>query len=648
MALLAPLAVLLLLGAACLLALAARRSGWPPLAAHGPGPSGRLAILLAVVALPVAALAFFTSTSGFTWDDLKNFRQAQVEALTLDHLLDPTSGHFAPGHRLGDSLLQDAFPMSWTAAQVLLLGGFAVSLLLFHRILVEVVRPGLAPLLLTLLYGISLTHVGVLQWWASGLDRMPATVATFVSILAYLRFHRTGSRPLLAVSVGALAVALLFYVKPVFVPLYLVLIRVFLLDPEQPVGERIRAVLGEWRVWLLYAAPVAAFSVVYVATYPTGLNEPGSVPAFFGYLFNLWFRVFVPNLFGVFVPKDDPSPLALAGAVAAHAVVVGAVAWSVTRRPAAWRAWAFFAAGFAVNVLIVGLTRIGFFTPRFIAYTLYYNLEATYLFFLALGVALFGRGPAGQRAAGEVRAPAQAAVAAGLAVSLAFAGWGAAQLSSAELWVGRRARAYLDGAAAGLARLERSGRPVALVDGVVPYAVVPYLLVPYNSHSEVMPLLDEGVTFDTTGRDLFRVMHDGTVRAVAFEPVAGGDVLSLLVARALAVSPPSLVFDERGLCVTSGQAETVIGYTPPRPLTGEPWYLSLRYGSKPGPLLALAAEPIGGGEPRRTRLATLPGRPDVTTVYALDAAEAQRVYLVLEPGSEICIKALEVGRLVAR
>ena len=647
MALLAPLALLLLAAATLLLAVAVRRSAWRSFLVGDLRPGERLAILAGVVAVPVAGLAFFTSTSGFTWDDLKNFRQAQVEALSLDHLLSPTSGHFAPGHRLGDSVIQDLFPMNFGAAQVILLAGFAVSLLLFHRILVELVRPGLVPLLLTLLYGISLTHVGVLQWWASGLDRMPATVATFVSVLAYLRFYRTGSRWLLAVSVAALAVGLLFYVKPVFVPLYLVLLRVLVLDPERSVAEGARAVLREWRVWSLYAVPVLLFSVVYVATYPTGQNEAGSVPAFLGYLFNLWFRVFVPNLFGVFVPRKDPSALAIAGAAAAHAALVAAVAWSVVRRRDAWRAWAFFAIGFALNALIVGLTRVGFFTPRKIAYTLYYNLEITYLLVLALAVALVGRRRSGLRPAAEVRPPVQAAGVAGLIVCLAFAGWGASQLGSAELWVGRRSRTYLDRAAAGLARIEGAGQPAALVDGVAPYAVVPYILVPYNSHSELLPLLDERVTFDATGRDLFRVMRDGAVRPVAFRPVGGGDVFGLLSAQALAVSPPSLEFGQRGLCVTAGSKATVIAYTPTQPLTGEPWYLSLRFGSKRGQL-ALAAEPLGGGKPPRTRLVNLQDRPDVTTVFALDAVELQRVYLVLSPGGELCVRTLEVGRLLDR
>jgi hypothetical protein len=322
------------------------------------------------------------------------------------------------------------------------------------------------------------------------------------------------------------------------------------------------------------------------------------------------------------------------------------VAWSVARRREAWRAWAFFADGVMVNALVVGLTRIGAFTPKHIAYTVYYNLEITFLFFITAAVAFFGRREA--RRERKLRAPAQVVAAVGLSSSLAFSWWGAAHLSTAEVWPGRRSRAYLDRAAAGLEQLRRSGQPVALVDGIVPYAVVPYLLVPYNSHSEVLPLLDERVTFDASGRELFRVTYDGTPLPVAFQPATGGEVLSLLAANALAVSPPRLEFGDEGLCVSAGSTETVVGYTPPTPLTGGPWYLSLRYAARRGKLLALAAEPIGGGPPRRTRLVTLPGGREVTTVYFLDATELQRVYLVLSSRAELCLKALAVGRLVSR
>ncbi|HET9443502.1 MAG TPA: hypothetical protein VFO65_09275, partial [Acidimicrobiales bacterium] len=188
-----------------------------------PGPPGagcdgdgrRLeALALGIVVLAsVGVLAWRTSTIGYLWDDLVNFRQAQVEPLGLDHLLAPTSGHFAPGHRLGDWVLENLLSRSMIGARALLLAGFAVGVVLFHRILVDLARRrGAVPLVLTVLYATSVVHAHVIRWWASGLDRVPATIFSFVAILAWLRFVRTGRRWWVALSVAALAFALLFYV----------------------------------------------------------------------------------------------------------------------------------------------------------------------------------------------------------------------------------------------------------------------------------------------------------------------------------------------------------------------------------------------------------------------------------------------------
>ena len=67
------------------------------------------------------------------------------------------------------------------------------------------------------------TRVAVVTGGGTGIGRVAAANewAHPLSILGYLRFHRSGSRRWLAISVAASSVALLFYVKPVFIPLYL-------------------------------------------------------------------------------------------------------------------------------------------------------------------------------------------------------------------------------------------------------------------------------------------------------------------------------------------------------------------------------------------------------------------------------------------
>src|SRR5262249_12974206 len=152
-------------------------------------------------------------------------------------------------------------------SQIIVLVGFGVALLLFHRILAELIRPGWAPIVLTLLFAASVVNVGVTQWWASGMDRIPATIGSFISILGYLRYHKTGSKKWLALSLAALGLSFLFYIKPVFVPLYLVLIRVLLLEPERSLKDTIAGALEEWRTWLLYFAITAVFGFVYVKLY---------------------------------------------------------------------------------------------------------------------------------------------------------------------------------------------------------------------------------------------------------------------------------------------------------------------------------------------------------------------------------------------
>jgi hypothetical protein len=588
------------------------------------------------------------------WDDIKNLRQAQLSDLSLDYLLEPTSGHFAPGHRLGDWMVQRFFDFNFTAAQALMLIGFAACLLLFHRILAELFRPGPGPIVVTLLFGASVVNVGVLQWWASGLDRVPATFFSFLSILAYLRFYRSGRWRWVAVSAASLAVAFLFYVKPAFVPLYLVLIRLLLLEPARPIRETAVKVVREWKVWALYGATVAVLGVVYVQTYPTGLNETPTVSVFFEYLSLSWFWVVVPNLFGLYIPMLSESAIGRVGVVVGQLALGATVAWSIARNRSAWRAWTFFAVGFVANVTIVGMTRIGFFPVRIIAYTLYYNLEITFLFFLALAAAFLPvRGTAARvpRAArAPLSGPARVALGLGVATYLAFSWHGSARLSDADIWVGRRARAYTDNVQRGLDQVRRSGAGVAMVDGAVPRDVVPYLLVPYNSASEVFPLIDSRVGFDAAGRDLYNAATDGRVEPVAFIAEAGGDALPLVRAQTLSVVGGMTQITDTGLCVDSGPLTATIAFTPPSPLVGFDLYLDMVFSVSNESVMSLLVDPIGGNPPGRVnfRVVNIHAGPTRETVFGLDENSLRTLSVVVDAHTVFCLDRLEVGRLVPR
>lgn len=653
-------AFLCLLAAGFLGARVVARDGRPAWPTRAVGPGGeprptRLLALLAVVLVPVASVGYFTSGSGFFWDDLVSFRQVQLEGFSWRYLLKPTSSHFAPGHRLGDWVLQEFFPMNFPVAQALMLVGFAATLVVFHRLLAELFGAGPVPLMLTLAYGASTIQVGTLNWWASGLDRLPATLLTFMSIIAYLRFFRTGARRSLALSVGAMAVALLFFVKPVLVPLYLVLLRVLVLSPGQPLRDTVGAALREWRVWLAYAVPVALYLYIYVSGYET-LQEP-SLGLFARYLSVSWFQVLGPGFLGVYIiPTSISSTLATAAYVAAQVVLVAVVVWSVRRRAAAWRAWVFLAVTLLVNLALVGFTRVGLFSPDIIAYVLFYHLEASYLFFLGLGAAFLPvraaepRKPADgyvrwRRPGNGARPTAVAALAAYLALSL----WSTNVYRNGDTWFGPPARRYMDNAALGLQQAQGGRATVALVDGTVPYPVMPHLAGYFNSHSEMLPLVNDNVSFDATDPELFEVGDDGGVRPVRFVPEAGGDVTRLLAAGSLSVVEAATDDRTASLCLKSGATNAVVSFTPPEPRVGPRSYLAVQFSSQSRQFFGIAAELVGGGlaEPRRFVQVQNVGRV-VKSVFPVDAASLQRLYLVMSPGSDVCLERLELGRLLPR
>ncbi|MEW6155649.1 MAG: hypothetical protein AB1673_16965, partial [Actinomycetota bacterium] len=619
----------------------------------------RARLLLAAVAVPAVSVAYFASSSGFYSDDYINFREAQVNDLTLAHLTAPTSAHFGPGHVLGDWLFFNTFGLSFPWAVALMALGFAATLVALHRLLAELYRPGPGVIVLTLLYGASTVHLGVAQWWSSGLDRLPATFFTFVSLTGYLRFHRSRSWVPLAVSVLSMGAALMFYVKPALIPLYIVLLRVLVLDRGRTVSENVRAALSEWRVWAAYAVPVLAYAVVYLRVYDEGgqIYEP-SVGQLGAYLWTLWFRVVTPSFFGLLLARDDTLSVALSAV--AQVVLVALAVWGARRYRGAGRVYAFFAAGFLANAALIGLTRIGFFSARTTAFILFYNLEATFL--AAMSVAALMRlrhqslraapqpaGPPAQQPAPGRLSPevARALVGAGAVAFVAVSLLGHRHISRPENWVGPHARAYASTTAAALDRLVTRFPTTALVDSVVPDVAVFPRAGPYVSYSEVLPVIDDRVEFDTRDRALMYLGHDGALVPVAFDPALGGDAVTMFAMGALTVDKAIPASTPEGVCVSALSQGAVISYTPPFAISGAPLFVAMRYSSTTRELFGFLTEPAGGGGIHQ-RFAMWAPKPDHATVIDLSAPSAQKLYIVMLPGSQVCLKSLELGHLVPR
>lgn len=617
----------------------------------GPGLLRRprlLGVWLAVL-IPAGWVAHFAGPSGFYFDDFLNFREAQLAGLSLDYLLDPVGGfYFSPGHRLGNWLIESFFPMSFSAAMVLTVAAFAASLLALYLVLAEVAGRSWVPVVLTAIYGLSHVHVSVAVWWTSSLQVFPATTLSLACVWLYLRHQRSRRPTLLVGSVVALMVALMFHSKAVYVPAYLVLIRVLLLHPGQPLRLAIRDAAREWPVWLAYLVPVAAFSALFLSNYAGG--EP-SLGLLREYLSIVWFRVFVPGLFGAPIPRGPLSAPAVAGIVAAQVAFLAAIAWAVVRVPGAWRAVLVFAAAFLGNAVPIGLTRIAPLfgaTTEATAYGMRYNVEATYMLFVAAAFVI-----ARWQRTGWPPPPAlRAASVVFLAVYGVLALVAARQIDSPTA-LGRMSAAYVDNVRNGLQSHGYSDDAGAMVNGVVPYYVMFANLAPANTLSEILATVAPEVTFDVAGRhQLFQVTEDGHVDPVRFVARDGGTAADLVGRWSIATDPPAAPapggLGSDGLCVTAGTVGALVAFTPGAgPASGD-IHLAMTYSSPQRGTAELGALPWGEGAVARfTRIAVEPGGPR-TVVFPLPVESVRHVYLALYEGTAVCLQHLAIGTVGPR
>ncbi len=615
-------------------------------------PVLRLALLLLIVAAQVTAIGWFTTRSYFFFDDYIFLRQGQRSGLSLGFLLEPLNPHFSPGHRLVNWLLDTFFPLNFGVAQGVLLACFAASVLVLHKVLAELFGPGLGPLLLSLLYGTSLIHVGVIQWWNGGLLTLPATVLSLLSILAYIRHHRTGSSRMLVLSLAAMGLALLFYVKAVLVPLYLVLLRVLVLD-QRPVKASLASLSRERATWGLYAAPVGLYLVVFLSGYwqPSELPEPGYLVH---YLQISWTRVFAPSFFGLHIAGDQAPAFAGAAIIAVQLLVVALVAWSLLRSGSAWRAWAFFAVAFVANVVIIGVPRLSDWGAG-IAYTPRYHLEPTYLFPIALGAAFLGP-QLGQRGADvptrhSPRLRMLLVTGLVLLIPVRFgAAWSGGKRISEDS-PGHLASRYMHNVEEGLRQATATGVTPVIVDGTVPDYVVASWAVygpPYhNRYSEVFPLFGHPLTFDRPERPLFSVAGDGTLQEVAFTPATGGGAAHLWGAGALLVEHGAVEHVGGELCVRSNRFPATIELTPPVPLNGADWHLALHYTPDAALPVWLFVDNGEGYRPADDAVLARAGPGKVSTLKSLGGPIVERLRLDVPSGARVCLDRMEVGHLVS-
>ncbi|TMK41430.1 MAG: hypothetical protein E6G56_04245 [Actinobacteria bacterium] len=604
-------------------------SGWPA--------------LLVVVVVQALVDWHFASQSGFVADDFLIFQDGLANGLNFAYLGSEAIRHFSPGHRLSSFLLYRYAKFDFGAALALLLAFHSLGVVFMQRIL-RLWAPGAWwTLPVSLAYGVSILFLPALEWLTAGLLTIPSTALGLAAVHAYLCWRRTRRPVWLAWSVVAFAGALLFFVESLLVPVYLVLLRLLLLEPTSRLRDSARAVIREWRVWAAYAIPVVPYLILYLTRSYTEPWRSASLGADLDFLRTAWFDNVAPGALGLRVSAHD-STLNGVAVVMAQLALVGGVVYSVRRQRWAWRGWLFAALGFLLDTVIL-FPRVRTFGAAIIGNQLRYYVPIVPL--LVLGVVAAFAPPFGVRRA--ARAPGRptpavaAAVGALLVVYLAFT-WASAAAITRDS-PGRSSRLWYQNVRGDVRALRRSGVRPVLLDGPVPTGIL-FLAPPgRNLLSRTLPLFIDGLRFDVLSRQTFAATRSGHLRAVAFRPAAGGRPPQLRAATLTAsgATPPAPL---PGPCLTKSSSWSSVEISLTPPLGGHSWYLLAAYRTDPSARVYVDVD-YGAGYPRPWP-GSLPPHPGggtalLNVAVPPGATTLARLRLDVPPGHTACLDRLLVG-----
>jgi hypothetical protein len=548
---------------------------------------GELLLLGGIVIAQAIFNWHFASQSFFYADDFVAFQDALSGHYSPDFLFAIHGGHLSPGRRAVTLFLQFHATLDYEFALGLLLVAHSISVVLVQRILRLVFGVRWWTFAVAFAYGISIVVQPSLQWFSAGVLILPSTTFSLAAIHAYLCWWRTGRRAWLWWSAVAVTGGLLFYIKALLVPLYLLLIRVFLLEPGQSLRDGVRGAVREWSAWVLYAIPVAAAITTYLVQGYSDSAKGIAWHTIADYFETAWTAGFVPALFGVRVPVYGDATFHAVALDGCQLALIGAVVFSIAKRRSAWRPWALLVFVFLLNAVLV-FPRLGF--GPVIGYTLRYFAESVYFAAIVIPFAFARPRPAGwfPGSPGQPRAAILAPAMAALAVYMAFA-W-ASDAAFTRHWPGRTSRTWVDNVRGDLDALrDRHVDPVllsgAVPPDVLPFWVAPNRLLPANSLAAVLAIFHPGLRFDQVSAETYRVREDGHLEAVRFVGAGGGT----------------------DVCVGQGGRAGSLEYRPPKPLRGRSWYLRATYRTGPAGLPYFEVDPGSGYPGQNNRL--LPAQP---------------------------------------
>lgn len=481
--------------------------------------AGLVTLIAGVCAAGIVAA---THSSYFYADDWLNLAQAREHTMSWEYLQLSYFGHFAPAHRALDWLWSVRFPLNWDAYLAVMVGLHATAVAATYALL-RVLRCGvLLAAIATTMFASSVVWVRIIQWPASSEHIAGALAATAVSLAASMLWFQRRSPWLLALAAGAMAAGLLSYEKPALIPLYVVLLRYFVLAPTFRPGALMRRARADWPLLAVLFGVAALYAgFLHAGNYGTVAERP-SVGQLLEFLSRNWLRGTGALMIGQ-AQLADLGPMPFALVIAAQVVLAAAVIISILRRRSAWRAWAFLLVIWLVNMVLIGLSRIVDFgtgvglDPR-------YNAEMALLLPIALALAF----RAADTAEGDI-APAASArrrppiVPVAVAAILLTTSCANAYNRVERSWGGARSQAWVDRVRATAPALRGADGRISVLDAIAPYDVVAAGFPPYNRLSSVLPLvLDNRADFDGGGVRPAVVEPDGSVRPARLTPLWAG------------------------------------------------------------------------------------------------------------------------------
>jgi hypothetical protein len=419
------------------------------------------AVLLIGVSLVLRALIL--KDSYFVEDDLLFVGNAYESGLTLDFVTRIHKGHFMPGALALTWVLSRIAPYDWLLVATVTFLAQALLGVLMLRLLRSLfgTRPAiLLPLTVLLFSPLTIPPLG---WWSSALNALPLQLALVLALTAQIRFARGEAGRYGWQAMGWSAMGMAFSTKGVFIVLLLFAVTTaFLRDREISwVRSVFRELRADRRLWGSYLVLLAAYTALYLARRSTAPGEGASIPK----------PDVAVDLVGLMLGRTFPSgaiggpftwsPVTPAGGMSGPSDTVVVVSWvvlavlvavTIAYRRRALRVWLILGAYLVFADAIPTVIARGSFTALIGAESRYV-VDAVVVLAVGLGLALMPM--RGETDAYRRPLPARSSLA--LVTGVAGVAYLVASLVSTEAYratlSGDRVRAYLDTAAAELARV---------------------------------------------------------------------------------------------------------------------------------------------------------------------------------------------------